>query len=66
MIFLKCIDMSNAIKDVKRMFTLLDSTVLEIREDNVVQVVIKSVSNFRAMKKMLKEERPTLFFSLVQ
>jgi len=58
--------MSNAIKDVKRMFTLLDSTVLEIREDNVVQVVIKSVSNFRAMKKMLKEERPTLFFSLVQ
>ena len=42
MIFLKSIDTSNMIKDVKKLFELLDSLVEEIGEENVVQVVTDS------------------------
>jgi len=55
--FLKSIDTSNVIKDVKQMFELLDSMVEEIRKDNVVQVVIDGTSNFVAVGTMLEEKR---------
>ena len=41
-VFLKSIDTSNMIKDVKKLFELLDSLVEEIGEENVVQVVTDS------------------------
>jgi len=61
--FLKSIDTSNVIKDVKQMFELLDSMVEEIRKDNVVQVVIDGTFNFVAVGKMLEEKRKKLFWS---
>ena len=43
-VFLKSLDTSDVIKDAQKLFELLDSLVEEIREENVVQVVVDSAS----------------------
>ncbi|XP_027342020.1 uncharacterized protein LOC113854897 [Abrus precatorius] len=62
-VFLKSIDTSDVIKDVKQMFELLDSMVDEIGEENIVQVVTDGASNLVAAGKILEEKRTKLFWS---
>jgi hypothetical protein len=49
------------IKDANKMFELLNSTVGENGEENVVQVVTDGASNLVAVGRLLENERKILF-----
>ncbi|KAI9166178.1 hypothetical protein LWI28_027536 [Acer negundo] len=46
-VFLKSVDASDAIKDARLLFNLLDSVVEKVGEDLVVQVVTDNASNYK-------------------
>nr|KYP59947.1 hypothetical protein KK1_015394 [Cajanus cajan] len=62
-VFLKSIDISDVIKNGKKIFELLDNIVEEIGEEHVVQVVTNGASNLVVTGQMLMEKRTKLFWS---
>jgi len=62
-VFLRSIDVSDAVKDASMLFKLLDDVVEEVGEDNVVQVVTDNASNYKKAGEMLMEKRKRLWWT---
>ncbi|KAK1555314.1 hypothetical protein Q3G72_024769 [Acer saccharum] len=62
-VFLKSTDASDAVKDTRLIFKLLDSVVEEVRKDIVVQVVIDNASAYKAVGRLLIEKRKHLYWT---
>ena len=61
-VFLKSLDASDNCKTVDGIFEMIDGIVEEVGEENVVQVVTRNESNYKAAGKMLVEKRRRLFW----
>ena len=62
-VFLKSVDVSDAIKDAKLLFGLLNEVVEEVGEDIVIQVITNNASNYKLAGKMLMDKRPRLWWT---
>ncbi|CAM8990581.1 unnamed protein product [Rhodiola kirilowii] len=54
-VFLESIDVSDKTKDAQQIFSLLDSMVERVGEENVIQVVSDNASNYVAVGKLLEK-----------
>ena len=61
--FLKSVDASDQVKDAQLLFHLFDEVVMEVGVENVVQVITDNASNYVAVRKMLEEKHPTIWWS---
>lgn len=61
-VFLKSLNASENCKTVDGIFAMIDGIVEEVCEENVVQVVTRNESNYRAAGKMLVSKRRRLFW----
>ncbi|XP_074559699.1 uncharacterized protein LOC141815646 [Curcuma longa] len=63
MYYMSSVDASDAIKDVKFLFKLLDKVVEEVGEGSVVQVITENTACYKAAGKLLEEKRKTIFWT---
>jgi len=61
--FLKSVDVSSHIDNAYYLFELLDSVIMEVGMENVVQVITDCSSNFAAAGSLLLKKYPSLFWS---
>jgi len=64
--FLKAINAMDEVKTKKNIFKILDETIQEVGEKNVVQVITDSVSNCVGARKMIMEKSQRFIGPLVQ
>ncbi|XP_020550397.1 uncharacterized protein LOC105164271 isoform X2 [Sesamum indicum] len=62
-IFLRSIDVSGHIDDTHYLFGLLESIVLEVGAENVVQVLTDSADSYAYAGKLLMDKYPSIFWS---
>ena len=62
MVFLKSIDASNIIKNAENLSLILE-VVLEVGTENVVQFVTNNAATYLAVRRLLQEKHPTLFWT---
>lgn len=62
-LFLRSIDVSGHVDDAHYLFGLLESAVLEVGIENVVQVMTESDSSYAYAGKLLMDKYPSLFWS---
>ncbi|KAL0395354.1 UNVERIFIED_CONTAM: hypothetical protein Slati_4501600 [Sesamum latifolium] len=62
-IFLRSIDVSGHIDDTHYLFGLLESIVLEVGAENVVQVLTDSADGYAYAGKLLMDKYPSIFWS---
>lgn len=62
-LFLRSIDISGQAEDPHYLFELLESVVLEVGVENVVQVITESTVNYIYAGRLLMEKYPSLFWS---
>lgn len=63
-VFLRSMDASNRVKNRGTLFTLLESVVLEVGPENVVQVITDNAAAYVAARTDLEERFPTLCWTL--
>ncbi|KAL0854044.1 hypothetical protein Bca101_059196 [Brassica carinata] len=61
-VFIKSVDVSEAVKDANLLFSMLDRMVDEVGEANVVQVVTDNASNYVKTGKLLMAKIPHLYW----
>ncbi|XP_010244177.1 PREDICTED: uncharacterized protein LOC104588069 [Nelumbo nucifera] len=61
--FLKSVDASESVEDANLLCKLLDELVDEVGEENVVQIITDSTTNFAKAGKMLMEKRKNLYWT---
>ncbi|KAL5782792.1 hypothetical protein ACOSP7_007821 [Xanthoceras sorbifolium] len=61
--FVSSVDATDMVEDALSLFKLLDKVVEETGEENVVQVITKNTSSYKAAGKMLEEKRRNLFWT---
>ncbi|XP_077252467.1 uncharacterized protein LOC143891845 [Tasmannia lanceolata] len=62
-VFLRSVDTSDISENADNLFTLLDSVVEEVGEENVVQVITDSAAAYVRAGELLMEKRKILFWS---
>ncbi|GJT12491.1 3-hydroxyisobutyryl-CoA hydrolase 1-like protein [Tanacetum coccineum] len=62
-VFVRSTDASNVVKNSDNIYMMLDQMMEEIREQNVVQVVINNAPNYKAAGKLLMAKRKHLYWT---
>jgi len=62
-IFLSSVDTSNMSKTVDKLFEMLDVIVKRIRDENVVQIIIDNIINYKPAGQLLMKKRKKLFWT---
>ena len=57
------VDTDNTPKTTNNIFSFMDKIVKEVREQNIVQVIIDNEASFKAANMLLMEKRNHLFWS---
>ncbi|XP_057851591.2 uncharacterized protein LOC131061784 [Cryptomeria japonica] len=62
-VFLKSVDASNKVKNAETLAAMLEHIVMEVRVENVVQIITNNAAAYVVVGRILQERHPTFFWT---